>query len=70
MSWFLKNLFLTVNTLGNYGGPESTDFKQLILWMGVVFLKELLLIVSTSEGVVVLKQLIFNSFHFGKVWWS
>ena len=35
------------------GVPERTDFEQLILW----------------EGVVVLKELIFNSFYFGTVWW-
>ena len=33
-------------------------------------LKELILTVSTLEGVVVLKELIFNSFYFGRVWWS
>ena len=33
-------------------------------------LKELILTVSTVEGVVVLKELIFNSFYCGRVWWS
>ena len=33
--------------------PERTDFEQLILW----------------EVVVVLKELFFNSFYFGTVWW-
>ena len=33
-------------------------------------LKELILTVSTLGGVVVLKELIFNSFYFGRVWWS
>ena len=33
-------------------------------------LKELILTVSTLEGVVVLKEVIFNSFYFGRVWWS
>ena len=34
-------------------------------------LKELILTVSTlGGGVVVLKELILNSFYFGKVWWS
>ena len=33
-------------------------------------LKELILTVSTLESVVVLKELIFNSFYFGRVWWS
>ena len=35
------------------GVSERTDFEQLILW----------------EGVVVLKELIFNSFYFGTVQW-
>ena len=50
----LKELILTVSTLGQCNGPERTDFEQLILW----------------EGVVVLKELIFNSFYFGTVQWS
>ena len=33
-------------------------------------LKELILTVDTLEGVVVLKELNFNSFYFGRVWWS
>ena len=37
-----------------YGSLERTDFEQLILWEGVVVLKELILTVST----------------FGQVWWS
>ena len=37
--------------MGGSGGLERTDFEQLILW----------------EGVVVLKELIFNSFYFGTV---
>ena len=43
----LKELILTVSTLGQCNGPERTDFEQLILW----------------EGVVVLKELIFNTFY-------
>ena len=34
--------------LGGFGGLERTDFEQFLLW----------------EGVVVLKELIFNSFYF------
>ena len=30
--------------------------------------KELILTVSTLNGVVVLKELIFNSFYIGRVW--
>ena len=33
---------------------ERTDFEQFLL----------------SKGVVVLKELILNSFHFERVWWS
>ena len=50
----LKELIFTVSTLGGCGNLERTDFEQLILW----------------EGVVVLKELIFNSFYFGTVQWS
>ena len=50
----LKELILTVSTLGGCGGLERTDFKQFLPW----------------EAVVVLKELIFNSFYFGRLWWS
>ena len=50
----LKELILTISTLGGYGGLERTDFKQFLLW----------------KGVVVLRELILNSFYFGRVWWS
>ena len=50
--WSWKNWFLTLSTLGRYGGLERTDFVFLI--------------VSMLGGVVVLKELIFNSFYFGK----
>ena len=43
-----------VSTLGGCGGPERTDF----------------LTVSTLEGVMVLKEMIFNRFYFWGVWWS
>ena len=48
----LKELILTVDTLGGSGGHERTDFLQFHLW----------------EVVVALKELIFNSFYFGQVW--
>ena len=50
----LKEPFLTISTVGECGGLERTDFEQFLLW----------------EGVVVLKELILNSFYFGRVWWS
>ena len=52
---FLKELILTVSPLGGCGGLERSHFLTgVLLW----------------EGVVVLKELIFNSFFFGRVWWS
>ena len=68
---FLKELILTVSTLGGCGGLERTNFiLQFPLWEGVVFLKELIFnSFSLWEGVVVLKELNFNSFNFGRVWW-
>ena len=50
----LKELFFTVSILGGYGGLERTEFKQFLLW----------------EGVVGLKELIFKCFYIGRVWWS
>ena len=50
----LKELILTVSTLGGCGGLERTDFNSFYFGLGVV----------------VLKELIFNSFYFGRVWWS
>ena len=47
-----KNSFWTVSTLGWCCGPERNDFEQFPLW----------------DGVVVLKELILNSFYFGMVW--
>ena len=49
----LKELILTVSTLQESGGLKIIDFYQFPLW----------------EGVVVMKELIFNSFYFGKVQW-
>ena len=46
--------FVPVSTFGGCSGLERTDFEQFLLW----------------EGVVVLKELILNSFYFRKVWWS
>ena len=46
--------FLTVSMFGGCGGLERTDFKQFLLWVDVV----------------VLKELIFNSYYVWRVWWS
>ena len=48
-----KNWLWTVSTLGGWGGLERTDFEQFLLW----------------QGLMVLKELILNSFLFGRVWW-
>ena len=45
----LERSHLTVCMFGGYGGLERTDFKQFLLW----------------EGVVVLKELILSSLYFG-----
>ena len=63
----LKELIFTVSTLGGCGGLERTDFEQFLLWEGVVVLKELILN-SFYFGVVL--KVILNSFYFGRVWWS
>ena len=49
-----KELILTVSTMGRCGGLERNEFYQFLLWVGVV----------------ILKDLIFNSFHFVLVRWS
>ena len=50
----LKELVFTISTSGGCGGLDRTDFKQFLIW----------------KGVVVLKELILNSFYFETVWWS
>ena len=47
----LKELILTVSTLGGGGGLERTGFNSFY----------------SGRGMVVLKELIFNSFYFGRV---
>ena len=43
----LKELILTLSTLGQCSGPERTDFEQFLLWDSVEVLKELILTVDT-----------------------
>ena len=50
----LQELIFHSFHFGGSDGPDRTNFKQFLLW----------------AGVVVLKELIFNSFYFGRVWWS
>ena len=47
----LKELIFNSCTLGECGGLDRIDFSQFLLW----------------EHVVALKELIFNSFYFGRV---
>ena len=46
-------LISSFKSLGGHCGLERTDFEQFVLW----------------EGVEVMKELILNSFYFGRVWW-
>ena len=50
----LKELILTVYTLGGCGDPERTYFNTFYIWR-----------VWWSS-----KELIFNSFYIGRLWWS
>ena len=50
----LKELILKVSILGQCGDLEKTGSLPFLL----------------LEGVVVLKELILNSFFLGRVWWS
>ena len=52
-----KELIVTVSTLGGCGGLQRTNLKFL-LWEDVVVIKELICYV------------VFNSFYFGRMWWS
>ena len=65
----LKELILTVSTLGGSVGVDRTDFKFLF-WEGIVVLNELILTVSTFRWCGSLERTDFNSFYFGRVWWS
>ena len=58
-------LILTVSTLGGCGGLERTDFNSFYFG-SVAVLKELILIVSTFEGVAVLKELILTVSSLGR----
>ena len=51
--WPCKDWFWKMLILGGCGGPEITGFLQFPLW----------------DSVVVLKGIIFNNFHFGRVLW-
>ena len=57
--WSWKNWFWTVYTFRGCGGHERTDFEQFLLSEGAVL---------GCGGVVALKELILNSFYFGRVW--
>ena len=36
----VRTVFVTFPTLGGHGGPKRTGSEQLILWKGLVVLKE------------------------------
>ena len=59
--WSWRNSFWTVSTFRGCGGHERTNFEQFLIWDGVV---------EGCGDVVVLKELIMNSFYFLRVWWS
>ena len=60
--------FLKISNLGGCGVRERTYFKQFLFWGGCGGLErtdfEQFLL---WEGVVVMKELILNSFYFGRV---
>ena len=66
----LKELILTVSTLGRYGSLQRTDFKLFLHWEVVAVLINPNLTVSTLQGCGSLERTDFNSFYFGKVWQS
>ena len=66
----LKELNLTVSTLGRCGSLERTDFNSFYFERVWQVLKELILTVSTLGRCGSLERTDFNSFYFGRVWWS
>ena len=66
----LKELILTVSTLGRCGSHEKTEFNSFYFCKGVGVLKVLELTVSTLGGCGGLERTDFNSFNSGKVWQS
>ena len=66
----LKELILTVSTLGSYGSLQRTDFKLFLHWEVVAVLKNLNLTVSTLQGCGGIESPAFNSFYFARVWGS
>ena len=68
---FLKELILTVSTLGGCGGLERTDYLTVSTLEGyVLFLKELILTVASLGGCDALERTVFNSVYIWRVWWS
>ena len=66
----LKELILTVSTLVGVVVLKELIFQQFLYWEVVVILKELILTVPTLGGCGGLERTHFNSFYFGRVWWS
>ena len=63
----LKELILTVSTLGGCGGLERTDFEHFLLWKGALVLKKLILNSFYFGRCGGLEKMILNSFYFGRV---
>ena len=66
----LKELILTVSTLGRKWWSSKTDFNSFYFGDEVMLSKELILTVSTLAGGGCLERSDFNSFYFGRKWWS
>ena len=66
----LKELILTISTLGGVVVLKETPFYQFLPMEGVMVLKELICKFLCWECVVVVKELIFKNLYFGQVWWS
>ena len=66
----LKELILTVSTLGMCGSLERTEFNSFYFRECVVVMKKLDLTVLLWQGCGGLESPGFNSFYFGRVWWS
>ena len=65
-----KKLICKSFTLDGCGGPERTHFLTVCNLGGCGGIEKLILTFYTWEDVVVLKEIIFNSFYFGRAWWS
>ena len=63
----LKELILTVSTLGRYGSLKRTDFNSFYFKRVWQSFKNWILTVSTLQGCGSLERTDVNSFSFGRV---